>query len=287
MSPLIRFPDVSGFTPSGMTYGGLAVVCAKATQGTSYVNPQYKTQIARAHQANAFGFSYHFLEDTHPEGQAEHAFSQVGKGALMVDHEPWPGRPGGGSFPTLRDLYTFIDHYRHIGGVTHITYFPEWYWTQRGRPDLGGLRDRNIYLWSSNYPREGYSDNGPGWDAYGGSHPLVWQYTDRQLFNGARLDFSAFKGTGAEFRRIMLTGRRNVVADTFRTWETKGHSSLKDVSDAVGMAPSSILRRTVEKFGPFDDVISHYVNDVIEGRKLWEDIIPPGGKLWVRDPGVS
>lgn len=284
MTTLTRFPDVSGHTPTGLTYGGLKVVCVKATQGINYVNPQFRIQMDRVRQAGAFGFAYHFIEDVHPEAQAEHAFDVVSKTPLMVDHEPWPDRPGGGSFPTLHTLYMFIDHYRKIGGITHISYFPEWYWDQRGRPDLGGLRSRNMYLWSSNYPAGGYSDRGPGWDAYGGSKPLTWQYTDRQLYRGVRLDFSAVKMSANEFRTVLTTGRRRiVVADNWRTWETGGNTSLAGVGEAVGMAPASILRRTVQKFGPFDDVISGYVNAVFEGDKSFTDKIPAGGKLWVRD----
>src|SRR5574337_1501093 len=229
-----KFPDVSGFTPTGLTYGGLHIVCAKATQGTSYVNPQYKIQLGRASDAGAFGFAYHFLEGQHPEAQADHAFDVVGKTPLMVDHEPWPDTPGGASIPTLSDLYGFIDRYRHNGGITHIVYFPHWYWEQRGSPDLSGMRSRNMYLWSSNYPAGGYSDNGPGWDAYGGSHPLVWQYTDRQLYRGARLDFSAVKHTAPEFEQLMRTGSLTPVTTPstkkYREWDTLGHSSLNDVA---------------------------------------------------------
>lgn len=285
-APLTRFCDVSGFTPTGLTYGGLHVVCAKATQGTSYVNPQYKIQLGRAHDAGAFGFAYHFLESDHPEAQAEHAFAVAGKTPLMVDHEPWTTRPGGASIPTLGDLYTFIDHYRHIGGITHISYFPEWYWAQRGSPDLGGLRSRNMYLWSSNYPSAGYSDNGPGWDAYGGSHPLIWQYTDRQLYRGARLDFSATKHTADELRTILTTGSGTPVATKkYRPWLTEGKSSMNGICASVKMPFSTLMRVTVQHFGPFDDVIAGYLNDVAAKRKTFDDKIPAGGHLWVRDLG--
>lgn len=284
MSPLTRFPDVSGFTPTGLTYGGLHVVCAKATQGTSYVNPQYEIQIGRAHDAGASGFAYHFLEAGRPEAQAEHAFDVVRKRALMIDHEPWPDKPGGGSFPALSDLYGFIDHYRKIGGITHVSYFPHWYWEQRGSPDLGGLRHRNMYLWSSNYPAAGYTDNGPGWDAYGGSHPLIWQYTDRQLYRGARLDFSAAKYTADDLMTILSTGSRTpVVTKKYREWKTEGKSSMNHVASVTGMAVSTLLRVTVQHFGPFDDVIAAYINDAAAGKKTFDDLIPAGGRLWVRD----
>jgi hypothetical protein len=47
-----------------------------------------------------------------------------------------------------------------------------------------------------------YSDSGPGWDAYGGVKPVVWQYTDGLAkYAGGGLhhaDTNAFKGTEAQ-----------------------------------------------------------------------------------------
>jgi hypothetical protein len=48
-----------------------------------------------------------------------------------------------------------------------------------------------------------YSDNGPGWAAYGGATPTVWQYTDALPYNGASCDFNAFKGTVEQFRQLV------------------------------------------------------------------------------------
>jgi hypothetical protein len=69
----------------------------------------------------------------------------------------------------------------------------------------------------------------------------------------------------------------------WRTWETKGNRSLAQIGEETGMAPSSILRRTVEKWGPFDQVIAAYVSDVFNGKMPPTSVIPAGGKLWVQD----
>lgn len=273
------WPDVSSHN-EGLDLSGTDVLCAKATQGTSYASPLYKSQISHAKQ---FGFAYHFLEGAHPEAQADHCHNIVGKTGLMLDVEPTTG-----SNPTLGDATAFIDRFRHIGGVCHLAYLPHWWWVDLGQPDLGPLRQRNVFVVSSEYPSGGYSSDGPGWDAYGGSHPLVWQYTDRQSYHNQHVDFNAFKGTIGELRNYVLTGQKgDPVATGWRTWFTKGRSSLVDISTATGMAPASILRRTVEKFGPFDAVISEYVNDVFTGKKTFKDHIPAGdgkttGRLWVR-----
>lgn len=274
------WPDISGHNP-GLDLSGTDVLCAKATQGTSYVNPLYRDQISHAKR---FGFAYHFLEGQHPAAQAEHCHNIIGKTGLMLDVE----EVGAGNDPTLGDAVAFIDAYRFRGGICHLCYLPHWYWQHLGEPDLQPLRARNIYLVSSEYPSAGYSSDGPGWDAYGGSHPLVWQYTDRQRYHNQSIDFNAFKGTIDDLRSYVLTGQKGAsMATGWHTWFTKGNTSLEEVGAAVGMAPASILRRTVEKFGPFDDVISGYVNDVMEGKKTHADKIPAGdgkktGRLWVR-----
>lgn len=284
-----RYPDISHFQ-EGLDLSGTDVICAKATQGTGYTNPLYERQVRAAAQ---LGFAYHFLESRRPQDQADHCFQVVGKGrGLMLDIEFTVYPDGTPSNPNMGDAYSFIDRYRSHGGVIHLAYLPHWYWHDHiGAPDLSGLRTRNVYLVSSEYPSAGYSSDGPGWDGYGGSNPIVWQYTSKQLYHGFAVDFNAFKGSVAELRNIVLNGKRgDPVATGWRTWFTKGGSSLEEVGQAVSMAPASILRRTVEKFGPFDDVISGYVNDVFEGRKTFQDKIPAGdgkttGRLWVRDGG--
>lgn len=279
-----RYPDVSGHN-FGLDLSETDVICAKATQGTSYINPLFEGQVRAAAQ---LGFAYHFLESRHPVEQAEHCFQVVGKTrGLMVDAEYYEYPDHTPSNPDIGDVINFIDRYRHLGGLVHLCYLPHWYWHDHiGAPDLGGLRVRNIYLVSSEYPSGGYSSTGPGWNSYGGSNPLVWQYTNRQVYHGRAIDFNAFKGTIDELRGYVLTGKRGEpVATGWRTWETKGNRSLQEIADAVHMPPSSILRRTVEKFGPFDEVTSGYVNAVFAGRVSVKDPVPAGAKLWVRDGG--
>lgn len=277
----IRYPDVSGHN-AGLDLSGTDVICAKAAQGTGYTSPLYDKQVKAAAQ---LGFAYHFLESRHPSEQADHCFQVVGRArGLMVDVEFTQYPDGSPSNPNMGDTYTFIDRYRHLGGLVHLCYLPHWYWHDHiGAPDLGGLRARNVYLVSSEYPSAGYSSDGPGWDAYGGSRPLIWQYTSTQLYHHQAIDFNYFKGTVGELRSIVLTGKRgNPVADGWRTWEAKGNRSLEEIGKAVGMAPASILRRTVEKWGPFSDKDAGWLNDVFEGRADPQAAVPDGVKFWVR-----
>lgn len=74
---------------------------------------------------------------------------------------------------------------------------------------------------------------------------------------------------------------RPAVSKTWQAWETKGHTSLAEVSKAVGMAEATILRHTVQKYGPFDNPTFGYINGVFEGTISPADPMPAGGRLWV------
>ncbi len=180
----------------------------KATQGTAYVNPDYSPAKARAASAGAFFCAYHFLEHGNGPGQAQHAFAVTGKGIpLMVDFEPSTTKP------SVADAEAFTDEYRKLGGTVHLLYFPHWYWQELGSPSLAGFASRTMHLVSSNYTA--YSDAGPGWTAYGGMTPAVWQYTSSATFNGhAPVDMNAYKGSIAQFRAL-VTNTPPPVPDTF------------------------------------------------------------------------
>jgi len=62
-----------------------------------------------------------------------------------------------------------------------------------------------MLLVSSDYT--GYSDNGPGWAAYGGMTPVIWQYTSSAALNGvSNVDMNAYQGTLADFQAQVSTG---------------------------------------------------------------------------------
>jgi peptidoglycan hydrolase-like protein with peptidoglycan-binding domain len=193
----IYYPDISSYQ-KGISLKGAVAVCVKCTEGTGYANPDYGPAKARAASAGSFFFAYHFISAGNGAGQAAWCYSKNGKIPLMLDLEP------SGSRPTLSDAVAFLDSYKSRGGICNMTYLPNWYWQQLGRPSLSPLATRGHTLVSSNYTS--YSDSGPGWAPYGGMTPGVWQYTDRQLFNGQRIDFNAFKGTIAQLRAVAGAG---------------------------------------------------------------------------------
>ena len=192
----IFYPDVySG--QAGISFHGAPIAMVKATQGTGYVNPDYSPAKSRAASAGAFFCGYHFLEAGNGSGQAQHAFSVAGKGVpLMVDFEP------SNTKPSMADAEAFIDEYRKLGGTVHLLYFPHWYWQELGSPALTPFISRTMHLVSSDYTA--YSDTGPGWAAYGGMTPAVWQYTSGATFSGHNpVDMNAYKGTIAQFKALV------------------------------------------------------------------------------------
>jgi hypothetical protein len=203
----IFYPDVySG--QAGISFHGAPVAMVKATQGTGYVNPDFALAKGRAATAGAFFCGYHFLEAGNGAGQARHAFSIAGKIPLMLDFEPSNTRPA------TADATAFIDEYRKLGGVVHLLYFPHWYWQQLGSPPLAAFVTRKMSLVSSNYTT--YSDSGPGWAAYGGMTPAVWQYSASATFNGHNpVDMNAFKGTIDQFKAMATDAAPPPPPDTF------------------------------------------------------------------------
>jgi peptidoglycan hydrolase-like protein with peptidoglycan-binding domain len=199
----IFYPDVSS-GQAGVSFSGVPIAMVKATEGTGYTNPDYGPAKVRATNAGAFLCAYHFLQAGNGAGQADHAFSVVGTTPLMLDVET-ETLNGVASNPSVADVADFVNRYRALGGVIYLLYLPRWYWANLGSPSLDPLIQLGLLLVSSNYTS--YSDSGPGWDAYGGMVPVIWQYTDNATLNGVSpVDFNAYRGTLADFQSQVTTG---------------------------------------------------------------------------------
>jgi peptidoglycan hydrolase-like protein with peptidoglycan-binding domain/GH25 family lysozyme M1 (1,4-beta-N-acetylmuramidase) len=203
----IFYPDISDYQ-AGIRLAGCVIVMVKATEGTGYTNPDYTAAKARAAEAGAFFCAYHFLHAGNGAGQASYAYSKVGSGIpLMIDCEPTYNSNGTiASAPQISDVVNFVNEYRALGGTTHLLYLPHWYWQgDLGSPALTSVSDLGMLLVSSDYTT--YSDTGPGWAAYGGMTPVIWQYTSSATLNGVtNVDMNAFQGTLASFESQVTGG---------------------------------------------------------------------------------
>lgn len=196
----LQYPDVSNFQGNMALQAGTPACFAKATEGTGYADPYYAHYKAEAARVGALFGGYHFLHAGNGAGQAQFCFQHVGAGIpVMIDQEPT-----GSSNPTVQDSLDFAAEFRTLGGICVLNYLPRWYWVSLGSPSLLPLASAGLALVSSSYPSGGYSDTGPGWQAYGGVAPVIWQYTDAQSYSGQPVDFNAFRGTVAELEALLL-----------------------------------------------------------------------------------
>lgn len=179
---VVQYPDVSHYQ-RGLSLRGAPLVVAKATHGARGADTAYADFRTQAQSLRIPLVAYHWLDASDPVAQARHCLSVVGVGTpLMVDDETPPIRPA----RTLR----FVQEYRRLGGRIVLLYLPRWAWNASGRPDLQSLAAAGLTLVASDY-----SGSGREMRPYGGMTPMVLQFTDRQPFNGKRLDFNRYEGT--------------------------------------------------------------------------------------------
>jgi GH25 family lysozyme M1 (1,4-beta-N-acetylmuramidase) len=195
----IFFPDLSHYK-TGVDVSKYPALTTKATEGVTFVDSTYASYKAAAAKAGIPFLAYHFLKHGSISAQVAHVIDVIGRGQpLMLDVET----ANDGTVATLTDVYSFADQYAAAGGRVTLAYIPHWYWQNKWRgPSMSGLTTRRIGLISSNYTS--YSDSGPGWAAYGGVTPVIWQYTS--TYGTQNLDMNAFKGTQAQLAALFAGG---------------------------------------------------------------------------------
>jgi hypothetical protein len=223
----LHFPDVSSYTPN-VDPAAYPILIARATLSTTLVDKSYATFKAKAAAAGTVFLAYHWLNHGNLVVQAKHALSVVGPDVpLMLDAEDEPGNTGFNGPLTVADIVGFATAYRMLGGTVSLAYLPAWYWSgAMSMADLSPLSAAGLHLVSSNYPPSGYSENGPGWAAYGGVTPVQWQYTSTPI------DLNAFRGTVAEY--VELVGVRDMTPE-----EHQWLHDLKQRSD-WGVSPPTV-----------------------------------------------
>lgn len=195
----VFFPDLSNWEPNLNLEPGTVAVVAKATEGDYYKDASFSRFQSEAHALGAIFSGYHFLiSNIDPALQAKWYHDFAGNIPCMLDVET-----EGASHPSVDQCLAFMDALKGLGGRVWGVYFPRWYQGQVGG-DLGALERAGAVVVSSNYTS--YSDTGPGWDAYGGATPRVWQYTNSQSYGGAPCDFNAFRGSVQELSDLINGG---------------------------------------------------------------------------------
>ncbi|WP_190824693.1 glycoside hydrolase family 25 protein [Saccharopolyspora pogona] len=184
---------------------GFDFVLIKATQGSSWVDPQFARNLAAARAAGLLHAAYHYQEGSvSAAAQADHIARVVPQDCpVILDVEK-----GGGPAALTRDL---TQRLRDKGYLLPLLYLPEWYWRELGRPSLAGLPP----LWYSRYPSnragsasEVYARNQTWldglWGGYGGLSVAVLQFTDQGRVAGrSPVDCNAFRGTREQLAALL------------------------------------------------------------------------------------
>ncbi|MFF7794644.1 GH25 family lysozyme [Streptomyces sp. NPDC007991] len=183
---------------------GAAFAYVKATEGTSYKNPQFDQQYNGSASAGLLRGAYHFALPDRSGGSAQAdiflanggGWSKDGKtlpGALDIEYNPYSGGTCYGLSQTAMTnwISSFVERYKSRTGRYPAIYSTTSWWSQcTGNSAAFGAKSP---LWIANY-------NGTplplpkGWSSY-----TIWQTADRGPFPG---DQNVFNGSLADLRKF-------------------------------------------------------------------------------------
>lgn len=181
---------------------GVEFVFIKATEGSTFVDPEFARNLAEARAAGLLVAAYHYVRE------AATATQQLANVRRVVPRDVpivLDVEAGSGGVDAVRNL---VDTLRFDGYRVPLLYLPRWYWQQLGSPSLVGLPP----LWSSRYPddvvqdlaREWAAVPASYWNGYGGLAVEVLQFTSSARVAGYEpLDANAFRGTREQLSLLL------------------------------------------------------------------------------------
>lgn len=194
----------SGIDVSRLAAEGFSWIEAKVSEGDYYTDPTWPAVRDAAKKAGMPVIGYHYAVASCPVSAQVQTFVGNGGGdAVMIDFEDNSG--------TIADYWALVNAFNAAGVTVALSYIPQWYWSRIGCPDLSQVPGliASYYSEATGYASDIYTatggDDGPGWAAYGGGQPVIWQFTDRAQAAGYALDADAFRGTIHELVAL-LTG---------------------------------------------------------------------------------
>lgn len=198
--------NVSNF--SKLKGAGILGIIYKATQGTVFTDPTYKSSRKKATDAGLLWGAYHFGTGSDGVQQAQHFLDTVQPAAdtlVVLDFEDNPTGPS----MQLEEARAFVTHI-----VSATGRFPGFYSGHTIKRVLGSSTDpilSQCWFWLAQYqPTPVVPINWKTW--------TLWQYTDgaagnepKQVAGLGRCDRDLFNGTNEELQHFWATGRPNVV----------------------------------------------------------------------------
>ena len=182
---------------------GVIGVIYKASQGTTYSDPTYKSSRKKATEAGLLWGAYHFGTGSDGVHQAEHfleAAQPTAETLLVLDFEDNPAGPS----MDLEEARAFVTHLHSVTGK-----WPGFYSGHTIKRALNGKLDpvlANCWFWLAQYrPTPVLPTNWETW--------TLWQYTDgaagdepHQIPGIGRCDRDKFNGTEEELRQFWTSG---------------------------------------------------------------------------------
>lgn len=181
---------------------GIEFVFLKATEGATFVDPDFAGNLAEARAAGLLPAAYHYVRSNATAAdQCANIDQAVPRDVpVILDVEANSGR--------LELTKAILERLERAGRRSPLLYLPRWYWTQIGSPSLAGMPP----LWSSRYP-----DNRVGlleeewadvpaiyWAGYGGLDVAVLQFTSSaRVADHQPLDANAYRGTREQMAALL------------------------------------------------------------------------------------
>ncbi|KAF8602579.1 glycoside hydrolase family 25 protein [Ceratobasidium sp. AG-I] len=191
--------DVSGYQPNvdwtAVKASGVEFAYIKATESTTYTNPEFASQYNGAYDAGLIRGAYHFAQPADSSGadQANYFLQNGGRwsndgktlpGALDMEYAPSGDACYGLDVATMTAwIADFVSTYQAATTRYPVIYTSTSWWTQcTGNSDAFGA---NSPLWVARYADE-VGDIPAGWATW-----TIWQYADsgpnpgdQDVFNG-------------------------------------------------------------------------------------------------------
>jgi lysozyme len=150
---------------------GIVGVIQKATQGSSFSDPTYRSNLQQAQALGLLWGAYHFGTGGDGVAQADFFLKTAQPAAdtiLVLDFESNTA----GSTMSLQDARDFVTHIQAVTGKWPGLYGGSYLKEQLGRQADSTLQ--NCWLWLAQYGPTAVLP--PGWDSW-----TLWQYTDGHI----------------------------------------------------------------------------------------------------------
>lgn len=218
---------------------GFSFVWAKVSEGADYRDPFWPRTRDDAKRLGLILAGYHYVRTGDPAAQARTFVDQLGDKSIpaMLDFEAGSGG--------MEQFWAVKDAIEKLGVAVRLSYIPDWYWEQIGKPDLSKVPGliRSEYVSGTGYASVLYPGNSSSlWGAYGGRSPDILQFTDKAIVAGKAVDANAFRGTPEQLRAL-LAGQPMTGEDDMFTEDDR--NLLRQISD-IRRPSLSPLRRPGE-----------------------------------------